>query len=128
MTYNELSSRIIGAAIDVHRELGPGLIESVYERCLVHLLRETGLHVETQVPVPIVFRGIELGKPLRLDVIVEHRIIVEVKAIESIPDVHSARLLSYLRLTNKKLGLMVNFHQSRLVDGVRRVVNGLDED
>ena len=128
MTYNELSSRIIGAAIDVHRELGPGLIESVYERCLVHLLREMGLHVETQVPVPIVFRGIALGKPLRLDVIVENRIIVEVKAIESIPDVHSARLLSYLRLTNKKLGLMVNFHQSRLVDGVRRVVNGLDED
>ncbi len=128
MTYNELSSKIIGAAIEVHRELGPGLLESVYEECLVHLLREMGLQVETQVRVPIVFRGRPLGTPLRLDALVEGRIIVEVKAVEAVHDVFLVTLLSYLRLSKKKLGLLINFHEARLKDGIRRIVNGLDEE
>ena len=127
MTYNELSSKIIGAAIEVHREMGPGLLESVYEECLVHVLREMGLRVESQVQVPIVFRGRNLGTPLRLDVLVEGRVIVEVKAVEHIVDIFLVKTLSYLRLSNRKLGLVINFHEVRLKDGIRRVVNGLDE-
>ena len=128
MTYNELSSKIIGAAIEVHREMGPGLLESVYEECLVHVLREMGLRVETQVQVPILFRGRSLGTPLRLDVLVEGRVIVEVKAVEHIVDIFMVKTLSYLRLSNRKLGLVINFHEVRLKDGIRRVVNGLDEE
>ncbi len=128
MTYNELSSKIIGAAIEVHREMGPGLLESVYEECLVHVLREMGLRVETQVQVPILFRGRPLGTPLRLDVLVEGRVIVEVKAVENVVDIFMVKTLSYLRLSNRKLGLVINFHEVRLKDGIRRVVNGLDEE
>ncbi len=128
MTYNELSSKIIGAAIEVHREMGPGLLESVYEECLVHVLREMGLRVETQVQVPILFRGRTLGTPLRLDVLVEGRVIVEVKAVETIVDIFMVKTLSYLRLSDRKLGLVINFHEARLKDGIRRVVNGLDEE
>jgi GxxExxY protein len=128
MTYNELSSKIIGAAIEVHREMGPGLLESDYEERLVHVLREMGLRVETQVQVPILFRGRTLGTPLRLDVLVEGRVIVEVKAVETIVDIFMVKTLSYLRLSDRKLGLVINFHEARLKDGIRRVVNGLDEE
>ncbi len=128
MTYKELSSKIIGAAIDVHREMGPGLLESVYEECLVHVLREMGLRVETQVQVPILFRERSLGTPLRLDILVEGRVIVEVKAVETLVDIFMVKTLSYLRLSDRKLGLVINFHETRLKDGIRRVVNGLDEE
>ena len=127
MTHNELSAKIIGCAIEVHRELGPGLLESIYEECLVHVLREHGLHVVTQQKVPIVFRGRTLGAPLRLDLLVENRIIVEVKAVETVHDIFLTTLLTYLKLSDKQVGLLINFHESRLVDGVRRVVNGLNE-
>lgn len=128
MTYKELSSKIIGAAIEVHRELGPGLLEGVYERCLVLVLKESGLRVEQQVAVPIHFRGHDLGAQLRLDLIVEGRIIVEVKAVESIHDSHLAQTLTYLKMTGCKLGLVMNFGQRLLKDGVERVVNGLHEE
>ena len=128
MTHNELSSRIIGCAIDVHRELGPGLLESIYEECLVHVLREQGLDVVTQQRVPLIFRGRVLSTPLRLDILVEDLIIVEVKAVETIHDIFLTTLLSYLRLSDKRLGLLINFHETRLVDGVRRVVNGLKDE
>jgi GxxExxY protein len=127
MTHNELSAKIIGCAIEVHRELGPGLLESIYEECLVHVLREQGLHVVAQQKVPIVFRGKALGTPLRLDLLVEDRIIVEVKAVEAVHDIFLTTLPTYLKLSDKQLGLLINFHESRLVDGVRRVVNGLNE-
>jgi len=127
MTYKELSASIIGAAIEVHRELGPGLLEGVYELCLVQMLREKGLRVEQQVPVPIRFRGKDLGTTLRLDIIVEGRIVVEVKAVEAIHDSHLAQTLTYLKLTGCKLGLVINFGQRLLKDGVERVVNGLNE-
>ena len=127
MTHNEISAKIIGAAIEVHKELGPGLLESIYETCLVHLLREMGLRVETQVSVPLVFRGIKLGKPLRLDVLVDDMVIVEIKAVGVVHDVEGSKLLSYLRLSDRRLGLIINFHEPRLKDGIRRVVNGLQE-
>jgi len=127
MTHNEVSAKVIGAAIEVHKELGPGLLESIYETCMVHLLREMGLRVETQVQVPIVFRGIKLGKPLRLDVLVEDMVIVELKAVGVVHDVEASKLLSYLRLSDRRLGLIINFHEHRLKDGIRRVVNGLEE-
>lgn len=127
MTYKELSSRIIGAAIEVHRELGPGLLEGVYERCLVIVLLEKGLRVEQQVAVPIRFRGKELGANLRLDLIVDGRIVIEVKAVEAIHDSHKAQTLTYLKMTGCKLGLVINFGQRLLKEGVERVVNGLDE-
>lgn len=128
MTYKELSSKIISGAIEVHRELGPGLLEGVYELCLVHVLREMGLRIEQQVLVPIRFRGKDLGTPLRLDLLVEGRIVVEVKAVEALHDSHVAQLLTYLKLTNCALGLLVNFNEALLKDGLRRVVNGLDEE
>jgi GxxExxY protein len=127
MTHNEISYKIIGAAIEVHRELGPGLLESIYEACLVHLLREMGLKVETQLPVPIIFRGVVVGKPLRLDMLVEDKVIVENKAVDFVHAVEKQKLLSYLRLTDRRLGLIINFHEAKLTDGVERVVNGLDE-
>lgn len=112
----------------VHRELGPGLLEGVYELCLIQVLRDMGLRVEQQVPVPIHFRGKDLGASLRLDLIVEGRVVIEVKAVESIHDSHVAQLLTYLKLTNCKLGLVINFNDALLKDGLRRVVNGLDEE
>ena len=128
MTHNELSSKIIGAAIEVHRELGPGLLEGVYELCLVHVLRDMGLAVEQQVPVPISFRGIDLGTTLRLDLIVEKRVVVEVKAVEALHESHAAQLLTYLKLTGCKLGLLINFNEALLRSGIRRIANGLDEE
>ena len=127
MTHNEISSKIIGAAIEVHKELGPGLLESVYEACLVHLLREMGLRVKTQQLVPVAFRGVPMGKILRLDVLVEDKVIVELKAVSIVHEVEASKLLSYLRLGNKKLGLLINFHEPRLKDGIQRIVNGLQE-
>lgn len=127
MTHNEISSRIIQAAIEVHRELGPGLLEGVYELCLVQVLSEMGLRVDQQVPVPVAFRGRELGAALRLDVIVENMVIIEVKAVDSLHDNHMAQLLTYLKLTGCKLGLLINFNEALLKNGLRRVVNGLSE-
>lgn len=123
MTHNEVSSRIIQAAIEVHRELGPGLLEGVYELCLVQLISDMGLRVEQQVPVPIAFRGKDLGASLRLDFIVEGMLIVEVKAVEALHDNHMAQLLTCLKLTGCKLGLF----EAPLKNGLRRVVNSLNE-
>lgn len=103
------------------------MLDGVYELCLVQLLRENGLHVEQQVPVPIHFRGKDLGSMLRLNLIVDGRVVVEVKAVESIHDSHIAQTLTYLKLTGCKLGLIINFGQRILKEGVERVVNGLGE-
>ncbi|MCW5899704.1 MAG: GxxExxY protein [Flavobacteriales bacterium] len=127
MTHNELSSIIIQAAIEVHRELGPGLLEGVYELCLVQVLLDMGLRVEQQVPVPVSFRGKDLGVTLRLDIIVEGLVIIEVKAVDALHDNHMAQLLTYLKLTGCKPGLLINFNEALLRSGLRRVVNGLSE-
>ena len=128
MTYAQLSSSIIGAAIEVHRELGPGLLEGIYERCLILVLKEKGLFVEQQVSVPIHFRGQFLGSNLRLDLIVDKRVIIEVKAVEFVHESHIAQTLTYLKMTGCKLGLVLNFGQRYLKEVIERVVNGLDEE
>ena len=122
--YNELSKQIIGAAIEVHKELGPGLLESVYETCLISELIEKGLHVDKQVQIPVIYKGKELSKDYFIDILVEDEIVVEVKSLETILPVHEAQLLSYLRLADKKLGLLINFNVTLLKEGVRRKVNG----
>jgi len=127
MTYEDLSSSIIGAAIEVHRELGPGLLESIYEYCLAKELRAAGIPFVQQHPVPVRYKGELLDLGFRLDLWVDQRIIVEIKAIELLHDVHLAQLLSYLKLTDSRLGLLINFNEATLVRGVRRVVNGLNE-
>jgi GxxExxY protein len=122
---NEISRRIIDAAIQVHKKVGPGLLESVYRECLIYELKKRGLKVETEVLVPIMYDGVPLKSPLRLDVIVEGEVIVELKAIDDVLGVHRAQLLSYLRLANKKLGLLLNFNVVLLKHGIHRIVNKL---
>jgi len=122
MTYNELTHQIIGAAIEVHRLLGPGLLESAYEECLAHELTLRNIRYRRQVPVPVVYKGIKLECGYRMDIVVEESVVLELKSIESIAPVHEATVLAYLRLSDKKLGLLINFNVSILKDGVRRFV------
>ncbi len=123
MTENELTSIIIGAAIDVHTELGPGLLESVYETCLFHELSKVGLNVKRQVELPIVYKGMKLESGFRLDLFINDWIIVEIKAVKELSDVHLAQTLTYLKLSNRKLGLLINFNEARVKHGIRRVIN-----
>jgi GxxExxY protein len=122
--YNAITNSIIGCAIEVHRELGPGLMESVYEVCLLKLLRERGLHVRSQVTLPVYFRGEKLDNEFILDLLVEDEIIIELKSMELILPVHEAQLVTYLKLANKKLGLLINFNVSLLKEGLFRRING----
>jgi GxxExxY protein len=120
---NELTSPLIGAAIEVHRRLGPGLLESVYFECLLIELARTGLQIETQRRVPVVYRGIPLRTSFRIDLLVEQQVILEVKAIDRILPVHQAQLLTYLKLTGCPAGLLLNFNVPALKDGIKRVLN-----
>ena len=123
MEINELTSVIINAAIMVHKELGPGLLESVYQSCMVIELRKRNLVVASEVPVPVVYQGIpvsDLG--FRLDLLVEDRVIVELKSVEKVQSVHKKQLLTYLKLTGKPMGLLINFNEMRLVDGITRII------
>ncbi len=120
---NQLTEQIIGAAITVHREKGPGLLESAYEVCLAYELESIGLHLVRQVAIPLVYKGITLDTAFRADLIVENRVLVELKALESILPVHKAQLLSYIRETGHEVGLLINFHVPKLVDGITRVIN-----
>lgn len=129
MKHNELSSHVIKAAIAVHRALGPGLLERVYQVCMMAELKSMGVQAEEQVAVPINYRGERLATDLRIDLLVEDRVIVEIKAVAELHPVHTAQLLTYLKLSNKKLGLLINFNTTKLVDGLERVMNGyLDEN
>jgi GxxExxY protein len=125
MTENELSNIIIGEAIKVHSQLGPGLLESVYEECLSYKLIKGGIGIERQKPIPLIFEEVRLECGFRCDMLVEGKVIVEVKAVDGLNDVHLAQVLTYLKLTNCKLGLLMNFNVTRLKDGIRRVVNNL---
>lgn len=123
---NEISHKIIGAAIEVHRILGgPGLLEGVYESCFCHELQLLGLKVERQLAVPVSYKGTAVREPLYIDILVQNIVIVEVKAVEKLHPIHQVQLLTYLRLTGRKLGLLVNFGQEYVKDGIVRVVNGL---
>jgi GxxExxY protein len=120
---NELSSKIIGAAIEVHKALGPGLLESAYEECLAHELSLRELVFEQQKPVPIKYKGINLDCGYRLDMVIENRIILELKACNQIEPIHEAQLLTYLKLTGIQLGLLLNFNVPVLRDGIVRIRN-----
>lgn len=125
---NALTERIIGAALEVHHELGPGLLENAYEACLAIELASRGLSVERQKPLPVVYKSQRVDCGYRLDLLIEGTVIVEVKAIERLERVHSVQLLSYLRFGKCPVGLLINFHAGALVrDGIRRVVNGFPE-
>jgi GxxExxY protein len=125
MSNLDLSRITIGCAIEVHKNLGPGLLESIYERTLVHELREQGLFVQQQVGVPVLYKGWELGESFRADILVERQLLVEVKSVEVVLPVHDAQTLSYLKLLAYKLGLRINFNVPVLRQGIRRFVNGL---
>lgn len=120
---NAVTGEILQAAFKVHSTLGPGLLESAYEVCLAHELRKRGLRVETQLAVPVVYDGIQVDLGYRIDLLVEDSVVVELKAIETVLPVHKAQLLSYLRLSKQKVGLLINFHVDRLKDGITRIVN-----
>lgn len=121
---NRITEAIIGAAIEVHRTLGPGLLESAYEACLVYELQTRGLHVEQQKPVPVIYHDVKLDCGYRLDLLVENQVIVEIKAVDAISPVHQAQLLSYLRLTSLHAGLIINFNVKLLKHGIQRFLNG----
>ena len=127
VTENEIANRIMDASFHIHREIGPGLLESVYEVVLAKQLTDAGLEVERQVPVPIRFNGLEFEEGFRADLVVEKQVIVELKSIEKLQPVHSKQLLTYLRLADMRLGLLINFGEFLLKDGFKRVVNGLPE-
>lgn len=120
---NRITERIIGAAIKVHKALGPGLLESAYEACLAFELADCGLMVERQKPLPLIYREVNLDCGYRLDILVEDSVIVELKAVDHILPIHQAQLLSYLKLSGHRLGLLINFNVTLLKDGITRVVN-----
>ena len=124
-TLNELSYKIIGSAIEVYKTLGPGLLESVYEKALVHELSLIGIPVKSQVEVEMSYKGVNIGEGLRLDLLVDDRIIVELKSVEEIKSVHYKQLLTYLKLMDKRLGLLINFNVTDIMQGINRVVNNL---
>jgi GxxExxY protein len=124
---NPISKEIVDAAYKIHTKLGPGLLESVYEVILAHELKKRGLRVQRQLPVPIVWDDIQFEEGYRLDLMVEDKVLIEVKSIESVERVHKKQLLTCLRLLDKRLGLLINFNEELIRDGISRVVNGLEE-
>ena len=123
MTENEISNKIIGIAIDVHRSLGPGLLESAYKECLYYRLRKEGFLVEKEKPMPLIYEEVRLECGYRIDILVESKVVIEIKSAEALNEVHLAQTLTYMKLGNYKLGLLINFNVSLLKDGIRRVVN-----
>lgn len=124
MDENEISKFVFESALKIHKVLGPGFLESAYEECLFYELKKSGLKVEKQKQLPLVYEEVRLDVGYRIDIIIEDKFIVEIKSVEALTDVHLAQLLTYLKLSNCKLGLLINFNVSLLKNGVRRVING----
>lgn len=124
MDENELSKLVIGSAIDVHSALGPGLLESAYKESLNYKLIQSGLHVEKEKPMPLVFEEVKLDCGYRIDLLVERKLVIEIKSVDALNDVHLAQVLTYLKLGNYKLGLLINFNVVLLKQGIKRVING----
>ncbi|MBS3737936.1 GxxExxY protein [Mesohalobacter halotolerans] len=122
---NNISSKVIGAAIEVHKQLWPGLLEKTYEACLLYELEEQGLEVKRQMALPIVYKKVKLNAGYRIDLLIENKVIVEIKSVEALVDIHTAQLLTYLILKDLKLGLLINFNEVLLKNGIRRIVNNL---
>ncbi len=127
MGVNNISGQVVDAAVVVHSALGPGLIESVYEACLAHELRQRGLAIERQLVLPVRCGGIQVEAGLRLDLVVEQSVVLELKAVEALLPIHSAQLLTYLKLGGYSLGLLLNFNVPRMRDGIKRLANGVAE-
>jgi len=125
MELNEISAQVVDAAMKVHSVLGPGLLENAYEVCLKHELEKRALRVQQQVPLPAMYDGIRIDLGYRLDLLVEEQVIVELKTVERISPIHEAQLLSYLKLSNRRLGLLINFNVVHLRTGIKRMVNNL---
>jgi GxxExxY protein len=125
MTENEISYKIIGAALELHKVIGPGLLESAYENALAFELRQIGLKVEQQYPMPFIYKDVKQEVGYRLDLIVENKVIIEIKSVEALAPVHFAQLLTYLKLSGLKLGILINFNSKILKENIHRVVNNL---
>jgi len=125
MTENDIANKVIGIAIDVHKALGPGLLESAYKECLYYKITQSGLHVEKEKPMPLIFEEVKLDCGYRLDLLVENKLAIELKAVEALNNVHLAQILTYLKLGNFKLGLLINFNVALLKNGIKRVINTL---
>ena len=125
MTENEISKIIVNCAFNIHSSLGPGLLESVYEELLAFQLTDYGLLVERQKPIPVLYKNTKMEIGFRADLIIEHKVIIEIKSVEAIAPVHQKQLLTYLRITGKKLGLLINFNSALIKDGIQRIVNNL---
>ncbi len=119
---NKLSEKVIGCALQVHKTLGPGLLESSYKACLCHELIQNGIYIECEKPMPLVYKGIKMECGYRVDILVENKIIIEIKAVEVLNDIYLAQVLTYLKLSNCRLGLLMNFNVSLLKNGIRRIV------
>ncbi len=122
---NSLTETIIGCAIEVHKGIGPGLLESAYEECLCHELCQKGVSFKRQVQLPVRYKGVKLDCGYRLDILVDDQVIIEVKAVDAIMPIHEAQLLSYLRMLDKRIGLILNFHSTVMKYGIKRIVNNL---
>lgn len=128
MTENVIGKHVVDVAVQIHRELGPGLLESVYETILAHELRQRGLQVERQVPFAVEYRGLKFDEGFRADIIIEKKVIVELKCVEKFNNAHKKQLLTYLRLTGSKLGYLLNFSEVLMKNGITRIVNRLVEE
>lgn len=128
MTENEISRIVITLSIRIHRELGPGLLESVYQECLYYLLKKEGLKVIKEKPLPLVFEEVRLDTAYRLDLLIEDKVVIELKSVEYISALHYAQTLTYIKLGHYKLGLLINFNVPLLKDGIRRVVHNMDDE
>jgi GxxExxY protein len=125
MTENDIATTVLDAAFKIHRVLGPGLLESAYEECLFYELNQAGVNVQKQMPLPLVYKNVQLEVGYRVDLLIEKKVIVEVKAVETLTNVHLAQILTYLKLSGCKLGLLINFNVDLLKNGIKRVVNKL---
>jgi GxxExxY protein len=126
-SFNELTERVIGACIEIHRALGPGLLESAYEECLCHELSLAGIKFERQKPLPVHYKGVNLDCGYRLDLVVQQKVIIELKAVENLLPIHEAQLLTYLKLSGLTLGLLINFNVAMLKQGIKRIANNFQD-
>jgi len=124
MTENEIANKVIGLSIDVHRALGPGLLESAYKESLYYKIRKEGLYVEKEKAMPLIFEEVKLECGYRIDLVVENKLVIETKSVDALNDIHLAQTLTYLKLGNYKLGLLINFNVLLLKEGIKRIING----
>ncbi|MFA6924120.1 MAG: GxxExxY protein [Bacteroidales bacterium] len=124
MTENEIANKVIGIAIEIHKALGPGLLESAYKECMYYKIGKSGLYIEKEKPMPLIYEEVKLDCGYRIDLLVEKKLVIEIKSVDALNDIHIAQTLTYLKLGNYKLGLLINFNVVLLKDGIKRIING----